>query len=92
MLLIMDNTALINHCKEEERKYSQRQGIYFRSIVLGFIVGVYGVFGIKDNDALKYSVAGTMAAATAIAAGLHNRSIKKRNFYRNKISELEERV
>lgn len=73
---------------DEHRKHSLRADTYLRATVLGAIIGFGALFGISDKT-LRYSLAGSMAVATGITAELHSRSLKKRDYYRARMSGLE---
>jgi hypothetical protein len=88
----MEEDKLVTERKgymEQMRKYTRRADIYLGATVLGFALGIYGIFGIKNNNTLKYSLVGSMAVATGITAELHSRNLRKMDQFRGKLRGLE---
>ena len=79
----------ISGCREQERRYSKRANIYLGATILSAIVGFGGFFGVRNNDILKYSLVIPGAVISTITAELHSRTLKRRDYYRGKINDLE---
>ncbi len=86
---MIDKSNGIEEYKKIERNYRIKSNIYFVATLLGFVVGVYGLSEIKDNNILKYSFAGIGTTGIIISSELCHRSLKKKDYYKSKINTLE---
>ena len=86
---MIDKSNTIDEYKKISKIQKIKSNIYFISTLFGFAVGVYGLSGIKDNDTLKYSLAGAGVIEMIISSELCHRSLRKRDYYESKIKALE---
>jgi hypothetical protein len=88
---ITENQQEINNYKKRIKRNTIAANVFGLATLAGFLVGAYAGLFIKGNDNynLKISLLFPALIEATITAEMHSLSLKRREYYMNRLSELE---